>query len=84
MRCAVSQPADAVDQATVAGGLVTKWLVIGPFAVHDGIADFDKELLSGEANVAPKAGDEAAGLRWKPAEPTSDGVSFMAVRAVAA
>ena len=80
MRCAATIPAGGDRAATVAGGLLTKWLVVGPFPVHDGTADFAKELLPGEANLAPQAGDNAAGLRWQPAEPLSDGVSFMAVK----
>ncbi len=58
---------------------MTKWLVIGPFAVKDGTADFAKELVPGEANLAPMPGDKVANLQWQPAEPVSEGVSFMSV-----
>jgi outer membrane protein assembly factor BamB len=81
MRSAATIPADASDKdvVPVEGGLPTKWLVIGPFAVKDGTADFAKELIPGEARVAPQAGDKAGDLQWKPAEPASDGVSFVSV-----
>ena len=66
------------------GGLVTKWLVIGPLAVKDGTADFGKELIPGEASLSPEPGDKVGDLRWKPAEPASEGVSFMTVNTTGA
>ena len=81
MKSAATLPAgaDQKDVAPVAGGLLTKWLAIGPFAVKDGFADFTKELVPGEASLAPKAGDKTGGLEWKPVAPASDGVTFMNV-----
>ncbi len=86
MSCAATLPADVADSNStpVDGGLVTKWLAIGPFAVKDGTADFATELIPGEANITPKAGDKVGDLEWKPAEPASDGVSFMSVNAIGA
>ncbi len=64
----------------MAGGLLTKWLVIGPFAVKDGFADFAKELIPGEADIAPKSGDKAGGLHGSPSRRSpATGVSFMSV-----
>jgi outer membrane protein assembly factor BamB len=81
MKCAATVPDDGGDKDVVLvdRGLVTKWLVIGPFAAKDGTADFGKELVPGEANLSPKSGDKVGDLRWRPAEPTSEGVSFMSV-----
>jgi len=83
LKCAVAAPAAGTDKDVlpVEGGLVPKWLVIGPFAVKDGTADFAKALIRGEATIAPKAGDKVGDLEWKPAEAASDGVSFMNVNA---
>ena len=81
MKCAATVPGDGGDKDVVPvdGGLVTKWLVIGPFALKDGTADFGKELVPGEANLSPKSGDKVGDLQWKPAEPAGDGVSFLSV-----
>jgi len=86
MRCAATIPGGASDKDTVPveGGLLTKWLAIGPFSVKEGTADFAKELIPGEANLAPKAGDKAAGLEWKPVEAASEGVTFMNVNTTGA
>jgi outer membrane protein assembly factor BamB len=86
MRCAATIPGGASDKdvVPVEGGLLTKWLAIGPFAVKDGTADFAKELIPGEANLAPKAGDKAAGLEWQPVEAASEGVTFMNVNTTGA
>jgi outer membrane protein assembly factor BamB len=82
LRCAATLPAgvDDKDVAPVYGGLVTKWLVIAPFAVKDGGADFAKELVPGEANLAPKPGDKVGELQWKPAGTAGDGVTFPSVK----
>jgi len=78
LKCSAAPPADGSDKgaALVEAGLVTRWLVIGPFAVEDAIKDFAKEVIPGEAKLAPREGEKAGELVWKHAEPTSDGVSF--------
>ena len=82
MCAAVPADASGKDAFPVVGGLVTKWLVIGPFAVKDGNADFAKELIPDETTIAPAAGDKVGDLEWKPAEPASpDGVSFKNINA---
>ncbi len=60
MQSAATLPADggSKDVVPVVGGLLTKWLVIGPFAVKNGTADFAKELIPGEARLSPKPGDQ--------------------------
>jgi outer membrane protein assembly factor BamB len=70
LKCAASAPADGnpKDAVPVEQGLLKKWLAIGPFNVKDGSADFAKELLPGEATIAPRAGDKAGDLQWKPVE----------------
>ncbi|MFB3891831.1 MAG: PQQ-binding-like beta-propeller repeat protein [Phycisphaerae bacterium] len=72
---------DEKDAVPVEGGLVAKWLVIGPFAVKDGTADFAKELITGEATAQPKPGDKVGELEWKAVEPATDGVSFKSINA---
>src|SRR5262245_7612760 len=46
-------------------GLVRDWLVLGPFAVKDSVADFDQDLSKGEADVEPAAKDKFGDLAWK-------------------
>jgi len=84
MTCTTTPPADGGenDAAPVEGGLVTRWLVIGPFAIDDASKDFAKELIPDEAKLAPRSGDKVGDLSWRCAEPTSDGVSFWSVDAV--
>ncbi|MGA2618232.1 MAG: PQQ-binding-like beta-propeller repeat protein [Thermoguttaceae bacterium] len=81
MKCAATAPDDGSDKDVVPvdKGLPAKWLVLGPLAVNDGSADFAKELVPGEANLSPKSGDKVGDLRWQPAEPAGDGVSFLTV-----
>lgn len=78
MKCAAEMPADGSDKnaETIERGLITKWLVVGPIAVEDSAKAFDEEQIAGEAKLAPRAGDKAGDLEWKPAEPKSDGVGF--------
>jgi outer membrane protein assembly factor BamB len=82
MKSAAMIPAGGSDKEAVpvVGGLLRKWLVIGPFPVKDDFADFAKELIPGEADIAPKAGNKVGDLTWKPAEAASaDSVSFVSV-----
>lgn len=86
MICAAAVPETVSQENTspVVGGLVTKWLAIGPFEVKDGTADFGNELVPGEATIAPNAGDKVGQLEWKAVAPATDGVSFMTVDAIGA
>lgn len=78
MKCTTTQPADGSDKDAkpVDKGLVTDWLVIGPFKLDDGTKDFAKELIADEANLAPVIGDKAGDLQWRFTQPASDSVSF--------
>ena len=82
MKCS-AQPADETDKGAVPieKGLITRWLVIGPFRLADASKEFAKELIPGEATLAPREGDKVGDLAWRPAEATSDGVSFYSVKA---
>jgi outer membrane protein assembly factor BamB len=86
MVCAAAIPAQVSQDNTapVNGGLVTKWLAIGPFNVKDGTADFGAQLIPGEATITPNAGDKAGQLEWKAVAPATDGVSFLSVDAIGA
>ncbi|MFB3894566.1 MAG: PQQ-binding-like beta-propeller repeat protein [Phycisphaerae bacterium] len=63
MKCTTTQPADGSDKDAVpiTKGMVTTWLVIGPWTVPDADKDFDKEMIPDEARLAPKLGDTAGG-----------------------
>lgn len=70
--------APAVPQQTPdAEGFIRNWLVLAPVAIasESGATEIDRDLLKGEASIAPKAGDTAAGggipLTWT-AHQTSD------------
>jgi hypothetical protein len=60
-----------------AEGFIRNWLVLAPIAVQEdsGAIEIDKDFLSGEATIAPKAGDTVTvngkALTWK-AHQTSD------------
>ncbi|MFI5381459.1 MAG: PQQ-binding-like beta-propeller repeat protein [Tepidisphaerales bacterium] len=45
---------------------IKDWLVAGPFAVDDPVAEIDKDFLGGEAEVAPARDAKAGGATWKP------------------
>src|SRR5258707_606838 len=54
--------ADAGDAPLVPKGLPGEWLVLGPLTVGDSVANFDDDLLGGEAGLTPVAGEKTAGL----------------------
>ncbi len=68
MRAQANRPADAdaKEAPLVQKGLVGEWLTLGPFAVRDSIANFDDDLLAGEATATPSAGDRTADQTWQP------------------
>jgi hypothetical protein len=79
MRCRADPPAGAEhgEARLVEKGLLHDWLVIGPFAVADSVANFDKDFLGGEANVEPSAGHKAADRVWhRVAVPPDDPMVF--------
>ena len=78
MKCATTMPADGGDKdaAPVEGGLVSKWLVVGPLKTEDPAKDFDKPQIPDEANLAPKVGDKVGDLAWRYVTPNYDAVSF--------
>lgn len=65
---------EAGNSPLVEKGHLREWLVLGPFAVEDSVKDFDRDVLGGEANVAPSADDRKAGLEWKPAAAPADDI----------
>ena len=47
-------------------GIVNEWLVLGPVAEEGKFKDlYEKELIPGEANLQPDAGDRVGNLEWK-------------------
>ena len=77
LRAAGSRPADGKPDAAplVEKGLIREWLLLGPFVVKDSVAEFDRDLLDGEANVEPAPGQETAGLVWTPLTGPPDDVT---------
>lgn len=76
---ASAEPPSAVDNGRAAAtapvvrkGLLRDWLVIGPFAVEDSVADFDRDLLGHEAEMSPRPGQEIAGKTWQSATVPAD------------
>jgi len=53
-------------------GLITEWLVLGPFSVADSVRNIDDDLLGGEAAVSPSAGETTAKLKWRRIAATLD------------
>lgn len=83
LKCTTTQPAaaDDKDATPVTKGLVTQWLVIGPFPLKDAGKEFDLEQIPDEGHAAPRIGDKVGELAWHFAQPASDGVSFYGVNA---
>lgn len=50
--------------AALEKGIVPEWLVLGPFAVKDSVADFDKAQLVDEAGAQPAEGDKVGERVW--------------------
>lgn len=74
MRCSAT-PRDsgaANDAPAVENGVVSEWLVAGPFPVKDSVADFNSSPINGESTLRPKLGDKANDKPWKKIELTSD------------
>ncbi len=79
MRAQANRPtqAGAGDAPAVPKGLIAEWLVLGPLSVADSVANFDDDLLGGEATASPTAGDRAAKLEWlRVAAPLDDPMVF--------
>jgi hypothetical protein len=76
LRAAPNRPSgeEAGKAPLVEKGQLRDWLVLGAFAVEDSVKDFDKDLLGGEAEVMPSAGDKSAGLEWKPVAAPPDNI----------
>ncbi len=67
MRSQTTRPAGAEVPSTasvVQKGLLPEWLVLGPLTIADSVKNLDDDLLGGEADIAPTAGDKTAGLEW--------------------
>jgi outer membrane protein assembly factor BamB len=68
---------DVGEAVLVEKGLLRDWLIIGPFAVTNSVDELDKDLLAGEADAAPAAGDEVGELAWQAAQtPADDPMEF--------
>jgi hypothetical protein len=67
MTCQAAKPAPAAVAGAqdLKDGLARDWLIIGPFSVADSAADFNKEQIPNEADLAPKEGDAVGQLTWK-------------------
>ncbi len=68
LRCQANRPASDTKVDTVPlvkKGLPAEWLVLGPLTVKHSVENFDEDLLGGEAQVAPVAGEPAAGQAWR-------------------
>jgi len=65
--CQAAKPAegDKPSGQRLVDAMIRDWLVIGPFEVRDPVADFTKEAIPGEANLAPAEGDKVGDLAWK-------------------
>ena len=70
MTCQAAKPADGAGPSgrPVEKGLVREWLLIGPFDVANSAKGLAAEQISGEAELAPQAGDKAGALAWQHAE----------------
>jgi hypothetical protein len=68
LRIAADRPqqAEAGNAPLVEKGQMRDWLILGPFAVGDSVKDIDKDVVGGEAGLAPSAGDKSADRRWQP------------------
>ena len=71
MTCQAAKPAEGAKASgqRLVDAMIRDWLVIGPFEVSDPVADFAKEAIPGEANLAPAEGDKVGELAWKRVEP---------------
>src|SRR5437763_890129 len=76
LRAAAKRPAgtEVGGAPLVAKGLIRDWLVIGPFPVNDSVKDFDQDVVKGEADVQPVAGDKVGPREWKPAAVPPDDI----------
>ena len=64
--------ADAKDAPPLAKGLIGQWLTLGPFTVDDSVSKFDLDLLAGEAQASPAAGERTADRVWQSFTPPRD------------
>ena len=64
-----SRPAGAAREGQpLDKGFIREWLTAGPFEVADTVAEFDKEQIAGEAELAPAEGDKAIGANGASAQ----------------
>jgi len=64
--------ADAGNAPAVPKGLISEWLVLGPFSVSDSVEKFDDDLLGEEATASPNAGERIKELEWRRVAATLD------------
>ncbi len=74
MQCsATSRDASATNDAPlVVDGVVSEWLVAGPFPIKDSVTDFNSPQLPDEANLQPGPKDKSGGKPWTRLELTSN------------
>jgi hypothetical protein len=67
LRCRADRPGEKAeaDAVRLEKGIIPEWLVLGPFAVNDSVADLDGPQLADETGVRPAAGDKVGELTWK-------------------
>ncbi|MGA2622102.1 MAG: hypothetical protein ABSF26_31300, partial [Thermoguttaceae bacterium] len=69
---------DASAGRSLSDGVIRQWLVLGPVAVPAGAkADTAKfEMIKGEADLAPDAGDKVGRAAWKTADSEDEMLDF--------
>jgi outer membrane protein assembly factor BamB len=68
LRASTKKPAnDTPDGQSVADGVIHDWLVLGPVAAPEETGAFDKETITGEADLAPAENEKSGSQTWKPA-----------------
>ncbi|MGA2622051.1 MAG: hypothetical protein ABSF26_31045, partial [Thermoguttaceae bacterium] len=69
---------DASSGRSLADGVIRQWLVLGPVAVSaEAKADTAKfEMIKGEADLAPDAGDKVGKAAWKTADSEDEMLDF--------
>jgi outer membrane protein assembly factor BamB len=77
LQARADRPDKGVAGLPVRDGLLTDWLVLGPFPVADSVKDFDHDPPLDEAAIQPAAGDRVGALVWRHvAVPPEDPFAF--------
>ncbi len=78
MRCSTtpSDPVAVSESPEVVDGIISQWLVTGPFPVKNSVAESGISPIGDETALHPKVGDKAGEKVWKPLTITMDPWSF--------